>query len=383
MIWPPASSSSSPSCGASEPGYSLEKRLGPQGWLAGLDRPGRLAPTRPGGRRPLKSSPSCKISPNASLAGGGIEPGQRPRRVGVAAAPTSASGKTTCPTAIYRHRRVSYVNIWGRLGYGRPPDSATPYEGLGPDPRKRIAPWWKRPFAGARPGRPVSTTSEFGAAIRTVPTAGRSHRALPCDAEEARLVSWGGSVDITDRKRAGGSAARRRGAGSAARSRTPRSASPTRTPKASSCARQREVLRHRRLPPRGEVLERPGVTSPHPERPGGEPRRVGGGRREGRVARLAAGKAVPPPRTARSSGWSWSSRSSGTRRSAPVTFSSRLSMVFATQAAGGGRLKASGGSGRSWTMPPTPSSLLDDQLVVVDVGSARRARASAHARRVV
>ena len=107
------------------------------------------------------------------------------------------------PDGDYRHGRVSYVNIWEQLGYGRPPDSASAYEaGMAPihsEDRALVEEAIRSYLAGE--------TSEYEVECRGRHKDGSYRWTLARgvavrDAGGKPIRFVGSSVDITDRKRA-------------------------------------------------------------------------------------------------------------------------------------------------------------------------------------
>ncbi len=183
-----------------QPGYSLEKRLvrkdGSLVWIdlaVSLQRDPAGMPTQVFAFL-QDISERKRLEEELNRANARVELALRGANIGI--------WENDMPDGDYRHGRVSYVNIWEQLGYGRPPDSATPYEALAPihaEDRALVEEAIRRYLAGE--------TSEYDVEFRGRHKDGSYRWTLARgvavrDAGGKPIRFVGSSVDITDRKRA-------------------------------------------------------------------------------------------------------------------------------------------------------------------------------------
>ena len=184
-----------------QPGYSLEKRFvrkdGSLVWIdlaVSLQRDPAGTPTRVFAIL-QDISERKRLEEELNRANARLELALRGSNIGI--------WENDMPDGDYRHGRMSYVNIWEQLGYGRPPDSASPYEaGMAPihsEDRAQVEEAVRSYLAGE--------TSEYEVEFRGRHKDGSYRWTLARgvavrDAGGKPIRFLGSSVDITDRKRA-------------------------------------------------------------------------------------------------------------------------------------------------------------------------------------
>ncbi len=184
-----------------QPGYSLEKRLvrkdGSLVWIdlaVSLQRDPAGTPTRVFAIL-QDISERKRLEEELNRANARLELALRSANIGI--------WENDMPDGDYRHGRMSYVNIWEQLGYGRPPDSTSPYEaGMAPihsEDRALVEEAVRSYLAGE--------TSEYDVEFRGRHKDGSYRWTLARgvavrDAGGKPIRFLGSSVDITDRKRA-------------------------------------------------------------------------------------------------------------------------------------------------------------------------------------